>query len=74
MSHHQPRNVVEPSDHGGQYVLTIEYGHCSHGRDARPEMFEHAEWETPLAAVLQRLRPSGAVDAEQPPRYPEDDA
>jgi hypothetical protein len=52
-----PLTVVKLSDHGGQYVLILKCAHCGHTRDARPEVLARlAGWETPLAAVLARLR------------------
>jgi hypothetical protein len=53
----QPLNIVKLSSHAGQYVLTIQCQTCRHTREARPETFARlAGWETPLAAILVRLR------------------
>jgi hypothetical protein len=57
MSHRQPLNVVKLSDHGGQYVLTINAATVA--MDAmRSLRHSHAlpGRKTPLAPVLERLQ------------------
>jgi ribosomal protein L44E len=53
----QPLNIVKLSDHGGQYIISLRCEKCRHRREARPETFARLTgWETPLKAVLVRLR------------------